>query len=140
MEKLKVKCCICDKSIYRIVRNSKWFICSKKCRTLKLKNSNIGDKNPHWKGGFSVRSDGRKMVYIKGHPNAYLCGSSYILEYRLVAEKKLGRYLKDDEIVHHVNGDITDNRPENLEVTTQSKHAFTHSMDRKRNISNGRFL
>ena len=47
-------------------------------------------------------------------------------EHRAVAEQKLGRTLVKGEIVHHINGDKFDNRPENLEVMTQSEHIKHH--------------
>lgn len=47
-------------------------------------------------------------------------------EHRLVVDGLLGRRLRSDEVVHHINGDVTDNRPENLEITNRSEHARMH--------------
>lgn len=49
-------------------------------------------------------------------------GSRYILEHRLIVEQSLGRKLKREEIVHHLNGVRDDNRIENLVVVTADTH------------------
>jgi hypothetical protein len=47
-------------------------------------------------------------------------------EHRVVAEQVLGRTLGKGEIVHHVNRDTLDNRPENLRVMTCGEHTKLH--------------
>lgn len=48
-------------------------------------------------------------------------------EHRVVAEQILGRPLRKGEVVHHINRDKRDNRPENLMIfASQAEHAKWH--------------
>lgn len=48
---------------------------------------------------------------------------------RAVMAGHLGRLLGPDEVVHHINGDKTDDRIENLEVLTRAEHIEVHRAD-----------
>jgi hypothetical protein len=83
------------------------------------KISQIGNRN-NFKGGRTIDGDGYVKVYMPKHPNSNNC---YVLEHRLIMEKVLGRSLSRKEVVHHINGNKKDNRPENLVVfDNQSDH------------------
>ena len=51
--------------------------------------------------------------------------------HRFIVECYLGRKLKDNEIVHHIDGNILNNDIENLEVITQSIHFSKHLIGNK---------
>ena len=83
-----------------------------------------GDEHPRWKGGSSITKRGYTIVKSPHHPRANSNG--YVRRSLLVVESTLGRFLLPDEIVHHINGDKQDDRPDNLSVMTQNEHARLH--------------
>ena len=83
-----------------------------------------GKNHSNWKGGKIKDANGYILIMKKEHP--FSSKSGYIAEHRLVMEKYLGRYLTKEEIVHHINGIVTDNRIENLELFSRSTHMKLH--------------
>ncbi len=91
-----------------------------------------GPRNPNWKGGRTVASNGYVLVKMSGHHLAH--GTGYVYEHRVVAERVLGRRLRPGEIPHHKNGIRTDNRPENLEIVASRAHHHVHHRTKDRGL------
>lgn len=81
----------------------------------------VGDKNPAWKGGRKDDGHGYVLIWKPDHP--FCDRKGYILEHRLEMEKKLDRYLTEEEIIHHKDGNIKNNNINNLRLfENHSKH------------------
>ena len=81
--------------------------------------------HPRWNERPSLDSQGYVLLRVgKSHPLASVAG--YAREHDVVMVAAIGRALTKHEMVHHINGDKTDNRLDNLELMTRSEHTAIH--------------
>jgi hypothetical protein len=72
-----------------------------------------GAEHWNWKGGY-ISPAGYRIISRKG--------KSLLYEHRVVAEEMLGRPLEHDEVVHHIDGNRSNNSPDNLVVMKRKEH------------------
>jgi hypothetical protein len=117
--------------------------CSKECKynpdAMDIASEiRTGDKNPMWKGGLTMHSDGYIYKKSLNHPFSW---QGYVFQHRLVMEKKLRNknpdseylvkignnlFLSPDAVVHHRDFDRANNGKRNLVVMTLSNHSRYH--------------
>jgi len=133
------KCLNCGKEIeMKIARDAKRKkFCSHNCRakyyvkngTIKLHRNSKGQGNPNppkgklhhfWKGGV-VQKNGYKYIKVKSGKDGYLA------EHRKIIEEFLGRKLKKDELIHHIDGNRLNNNIENLILCSLKEHFVIHN-------------
>lgn len=84
-----------------------------------------GPQHSMWAGGVVAAGSGYMRVWIApDDPMAIMrTKSGYVLEHRLVVARILGRPLRPSESVHHLDGNRSNNAPENLQLR-QGDHGF----------------
>jgi hypothetical protein len=117
----KVNCAVCGCETFTQNAHKQWrHTCSESCE----KVIRAGCNSPQFKGGKKSKrgsKGGHILVYMPDHP---FSKKSYVPEHQLVIEKQIGRYLRPEEIPHHLDLDPTNNDPENLFLCANHKEHF----------------
>ncbi len=83
-----------------------------------------GENSKSWKGGRWLGTDGYVHVNVGA-------GERPEREHRIVGGKALGRELRTNEVVHHIDGDKSNNNNDNLLICTSSYHSALHQKMRR---------
>lgn len=91
-----------------------------------------------WNNGKIISSHGYAKVRVgRGHPLADPNGYAY--EHLIIWVASGNERPNKDELIHHINGNKTDNRIENLELMKRSIHNKHHNKEKGRDTL-GRFV
>jgi fido (protein-threonine AMPylation protein) len=94
------------------------FLQRSKIKITKRNNSPKGEKSGRWKGGIR-HVKGYRHFQKPGHNLAR--GDGWVPEHRYIMQEKLGRKLLKNEVVHHKDGNKTNNNINNLELFENNK-------------------
>lgn len=98
----------------------------------KIRRTKEREKHPNWKGGLLKK---KGYIYFLPSDDKFSCMKGYrgyIRLHRLVMAEHLQRPLTKEEVVHHIDGDITNNEIENLMLfKNKSEHKAHHHKSRK---------
>jgi hypothetical protein len=110
-----------------LVRRGEGKFCSPSCST---SFNRTNKRSNNWRGGKKVVESGHVLVYVPDDPHARPDG--YALEHRVLVSRRIGRVLYPSEVVHHKDGDPSNNNLDNLELLpSQSEHMKLHNADNK---------
>ena len=103
-----------------------------------MPKGNPGRDHYKWKNGVGTHECGYLKVRVgRAHPYADVNGWVYL--HRLVW-LAAGREIPEGFIVHHINGEKSDNRLENLEIVSRSEHNRIHNKEKAIDCQTGRFV
>lgn len=83
-------------------------------------------------GHLKQHQSGYVIAYVPDHPRATKDG--YVMLHTIVMERALGRYLENNEEVHHINHIRNDNRIENLRLMDKHEHHSMHMKERRAKV------
>ncbi len=76
---------------------------------------------------------GYKQIWAPDYPRSKHRGwcNGYVAEHIMLMEGYIGRALKEDEVVHHIDENRLNNSLENLQLMTATEHRKHHTIGRK---------
>ncbi|MDR1246111.1 MAG: HNH endonuclease [Clostridiales Family XIII bacterium] len=86
----------------------------------------VGSKGASWKGGIRYTKKGYRQILRKGHHRADAGG--YVMEHIAVWERETGIKIPLNCCIHHISGNKTDNRIENLCLMEKGAHTVLHHL------------
>lgn len=90
------------------------------------------EKHSRWNGGIKIIKGYRHLLLPEHH---LARKDGYVPEHRLIMENKLGRKLLKKEVINHIDRNILNNDPNNLELfANNGEHIKNHIKDFKRNL------
>lgn len=90
-----------------------------------------GTAHRNWKTGKTMHSSGYVYLQTRGHPRAKSHTGDYVMEHIVVYEQYHKCCMLKWGVVHHINEVRNDNRIENLQGMTLSKHVSYHNKNKK---------
>lgn len=132
---VNLKCGVCGTAFWvRPSLATKRSNCSRQCQyiaTAKRLTGKFGKDANFFQGGCHVDQYGYKQILVSG-PKEVKGNYRYKSEHVLKAEKVLGRSLKKNECVHHIDCDTSNNDNTNLLICQRGYHTRLHwAMSRK---------
>jgi hypothetical protein len=85
----------------------------------------IREQSTRWKGGRNLTGQGYWRLYLPLHQSANKSG--YVFEHRLVWETAHGQQVPNGCVVHHKDGNKTNNAIDNLELLPFKMHQSMHA-------------
>ena len=93
-------------------------------------NARKGEKSSSWNGGIRKTKSGYIQVLMPSHPRADTTG--YVMQHIVVFEEHTGVSVPNNCAIHHLNGNKSDNRIENLCLMDKTAHTVFHHTGSKR--------